>query len=260
MFQVLPERIEALLPLFADPPPNAPMLQAYFEKRAPGRAFVETPRDPGGCLIAMNYRFVFLGGEVSRALMREAIARLRREQPLDVVWPLQRALPRGVPQPDVEVERVEYRRRHDPDGSLIRSLAQRMPGMEIRRIDATMIRRCLWRKEVKSAKGTVREFFQNGIGFCLMCGERIAAEAYACFWTADRSEIAVITHPDFRRRGCATILCAHLIAACEPLGFAPYWSCEADNDSSRRLADRLGFTEPRSYRLLRYEREPMLGA
>jgi RimJ/RimL family protein N-acetyltransferase len=259
MFQVLPERIEALQPFFAYAPPNAPMLQAFFDRRAPGRAFVDAQRNPTGCIVAMNYRFVFPGGAVTPGFMQEAIARLRREQTLHIVWPADRAWPRGVARPDIEIGRLEFSRRDDPGGTRVGALSRPPAGMKVKRIDAALLRRCQWRGEVTSAAGSVQEFFANGIGFCLMAGDRIASEAYGCFWGRDRSEIATITHPDFRGRGCATAVCAHLISACEALGFSLYWGCDDDNDASLRVADKLGFTDPRSYRLLHFEQTPQLG-
>lgn len=111
MHQVLPERVECLRAFFADPPPNAPMLQAFFDGRASGQAFVDRPREPRAAAVALNGDCVFFGGNFSSAFFGDTIARLRLAHDLHVVWPLERrrARPRR-PAPDSVVERVELRR------------------------------------------------------------------------------------------------------------------------------------------------------
>ncbi len=255
MYQVVPERLGGLRAFFGESPPNAPMLDACLDRRAPGRAFVDDFRAPTACVVAMNYSFVFLGGRPAAGFIERALLRLRRDQPLQVVWPDGR--PPRAPAPDRAVDRIEFRERLDPAGSRLREASARMPeGGSIARIDAHTIERCIWRDEVASAAGSVAEFLAHGIGFCLVLAGRIVAEAYSCFWGMDRVEVAVVTHAEHRGRGYAGVVCARLIEACEAIGFKSYWSCDAANGASVRLARRLGFTNPREYRLLYYPQNP----
>jgi len=85
---------------------------------------------------------------------------------------------------------------------------------------------------------------------------QIVAEAYGCLWTRDRVEMAAITHPDHRGRGYATAVCAHLIDTCEAVGFETYWSCDAHNEASLKLATKRGYEGPRDYRMFRYAQQP----
>jgi RimJ/RimL family protein N-acetyltransferase len=176
---------------------------------------------------------------------------LRREYDVHVVWPAGRVPSRWTP-PDETTRRIEYAGRQTADSAGLRALKEPAAAGEIRRIDAALLRRCRWRDEVVRATGSAREFLGHGIGFCLLVDGMVVSEAYACFWGRERLEIATITHPEHRGRGYAGAVCAHLIESCEGLGFATYWSCDAANRASCKLASKLGFADPQRYRLLVY--------
>ncbi|MBE2212303.1 MAG: GNAT family N-acetyltransferase [Opitutaceae bacterium] len=262
MYRVVPEQVAQLKPFFsARPPANAPMLQAFFEHRAPGHAYVNDVRAPTACVVAVHHRFVFFGGEVSPHFHEAALRELRRTQTLQVVAPARGSrLPRR-PVPDAEVHRVEFYRRPDPDRARVRAIQRASAALgEVRRIDATLFNRCAWRDEIIHLLGSAREFLMHGIGYAMLVDGQIAAEAYGCLWTRDRVELAAVTHREYRGRGYATAVCAHLIDTCEAVGFETYWSCDADNDASLHLATKLGYDDPRDYRLLRYERASVAAA
>ena len=150
MYRVVPEQVAQLKPYFsARPPANAPMLQAFFEHRAPGHAYVNDVRAPTACVVAVHHRFVFFGGEVSPHFHEAALRELRRTQTLQVVAPARGSrLPRR-PVPDAEVHRVEFYRRPDPDRARVRAIQRASAALgEVRRIDAALFNRCAWRDEI----------------------------------------------------------------------------------------------------------------
>ncbi len=256
MYRVVSEHVAQLRPFFAPrPPANAPMLQAFLDQRAPGHAYINDARAPTACVVAVHDRFVFFAGDVSGHFYESALRELRRLQALHVV-----AAPRGVrlprrPVPDGEVHRLEFSRRRDPERARVRAIQRTSTALgEIRRIDGTLFSRCRWRDEIVRLMCSEREFLMHGIGYALCHEGHVLAEAYGCLWTAERVELAVTTDPAARGRGYATAVCAHLIDTCEAVGFATYWSCDADNEPSVRLATKLGYEEPREYRLLRFDR------
>lgn len=252
MDQLLPDQFSLLEPLFTSTAPNDPLLRAFLRQRVPGQALVDAVTRPRAAAVAVNYRFVFFGGQPSRAFQEQAIGHFRRQQSLDVVWP---AKPLRLPQrpaPDACHERLEFRRRRDRQPGHLDTLAAAAPQAEVCRIDSRTIHRCLWREDVLRATGSTSEFLAHGLGFCLRVGQAIVAEAYAVIWDEPRAEIATVTHPDHRGRGFATVLCAALIKACEDVGLDTYWNCDADNAPSVRLAHRLGYDDLHLYRLLRY--------
>lgn len=255
MYRVVPDQIALLKPLFsARPPANAPMLQAFFEHRAGGLALVNDLRSPTACVVAVRQRFAFFGGDVSSRFYEAALGELRRTQTLQVVVPaLGARLPRR-PAPDDEVHRVEFCRRPDQGRVNVRAIQRASASLgEVRRIDAALFNRCSQRDEIVHLLGSAREFLMHGIGYALLVDGRIVAEACGCLWTRDRVELAVTTQAEYRGRGYATAVCAHLIDTCEAVGCQAYWSCDAHDDGSLRLAARLGYDDPREYRLLRFE-------
>ena len=259
MYRVVPEQVAQLKPFFAArPPANAPMLQAFLEHRAPGRAYVNDARAPTACVVAMHHQFVFFGGDVTAHFYDTALREMRRSQTLHVIAPARGPrLPRR-PVPDEEIHRVEFFRRHDADRARVRAIQRASAALgEVRRIDGILFNRCVWRDEIVRLLGSAEEFLMHGIGYAMLVDGRIVAEAYGCLWTRDRVELAAITHPASRGRGYATAVCAHLIDTCEAVGVETYWSSDADNEPSLRLANRLGYHDPRVYRVLRFERVPV---
>lgn len=254
MYQVVPERFSELRRFFPNAPANEPMLQACLEGRAPGRAFVDRPREPTVSVVAMNYSFVFFSAKAPSGFIEPALRQLRRDQELHVVWAEEARLPRH-PAPERSVPRLEFRQRLDATGACLRGALARLPAAgRLARIDRDLSTQCLWRDEAVRALGSLDAFLAHSLGYCLLLSGRVVAEAYACFWGLDRVEIAAITHPEHRGRGLGAVVCAQLIEACESIGFATYWNCDAGNEPSRRLAAKLGYVDPREYRLLRYER------
>jgi len=71
----------------------------------------------------------------------------------------------------------------------------------------------------------------------------LVALAYT-FATSERhADIGVVTHPEWRGRGLATAVSAHVAQAILLDGRTPVWSCGGSNIASLRIAARLGFVE-----------------
>ncbi|MHA1969870.1 MAG: GNAT family N-acetyltransferase, partial [Candidatus Hodarchaeales archaeon] len=56
----------------------------------------------------------------------------------------------------------------------------------------------------------------------------------------------ILTHPDYRGRGFATVVSAKMIEYCLEREIEPHW--DAANPYSVKLALKLGFTDPESYK------------
>lgn len=122
----------------------------------------------------------------------------------------------------------------------------------VNRVTRELLERCQWRDFVVNATGSVTAFLQTGIGVCLMVGDEIVAEGYAPYIGRGSAEVGVVTSEEQRGRGYATIVAAFLAAIVGEQDLAMYWSCDADNAASIRVAEKLGFQDPKSFALLLY--------
>jgi len=93
---------------------------------------------------------------------------------------------------------------------------------------------------------------EHGLGFVALTSDgRVAAQTSSYAISAKSVEIAIGTHPDFRRRGLARIVAAHMILECLRRGLRPEWS--ASNPVSKRLARSLGYRPDALCDILFYE-------
>jgi predicted GNAT family acetyltransferase len=89
--------------------------------------------------------------------------------------------------------------------------------------------------------GYVEQAIKNILGYYLVSGDQIACEAVAAPLARGVAELGVDTWPQFRQKGLATALCAHMIHECESLGYHVFWNAAQQNTASVALARRLGF-------------------
>jgi len=98
------------------------------------------------------------------------------------------------------------------------------------------------------------DFVNNGMGFSLYDGDKLATTAYSAFIHDNKLELGIETLPEFRGKGFARLTCAALIDYCLENHFEPVWACRLENTGSYLLAQKLGFepyTEIPYYRLSR---------
>lgn len=95
--------------------------------------------------------------------------------------------------------------------------------------------------------GGSREFFKEGVGFCIKHQGRVVSSASTFTPFVDEFEIQVdtIDDPDYRRKGLATAVSAALIVYALEHYLIPHW--DAANESSLALALKLGYTNPQPW-------------
>ncbi|MBX0331372.1 GNAT family N-acetyltransferase [Oscillochloris sp. ZM17-4] len=82
-----------------------------------------------------------------------------------------------------------------------------------------------------------------GFGFALFDGSEPVSWCLADCAVDARCEIGIHTHPDYRRRGLATIVVAATIAHALAAGYDEVgWHCSEDNQGSQGVAEQVGFT------------------
>jgi RimJ/RimL family protein N-acetyltransferase len=125
-------------------------------------------------------------------------------------------------------------------------------GWSIRRLDASLFERCLWRDHVLAYFGSVDRFLRDGLGVCLTRGDEIVSEAYAHHFATGRVEIGTITAEGHRGRRYAALICRHLAEMLEGMGLETLWGCAKENVASVATAPRLGYRSERSIRFYLY--------
>ncbi len=90
--------------------------------------------------------------------------------------------------------------------------------------------------------GSVDNFLEEGAGFCIKEGNTLASTATAFVPFREKLEFQVITQPQYRRKGLATVVSAKLIEFCLERGITPCW--DAANEESIKLAEKLGYSNP----------------
>jgi hypothetical protein len=257
MIKISPAEFGRVAALFERDGPNSNVAFAVLEGRNPGRVYADDGSLSGAAprwsmVVAQYGDWAFYGGPLDHETFTSALAQVRRTQALLLTWPLAWEGRVTRPEPSQMIERLEFL---DIGSDVGRSGSVPAPlpeGCTIRRMDEVWVARCLWYDEVLGACGTVSNFLQHGLGYCLMDGDAILAEAYALFRGAGRFEIGAVTAKEHRRHGNAHALCSHLCAVCLAQGTAPYWSCHRENSASAATARRLGFRTERPYWLLVY--------
>lgn len=94
---------------------------------------------------------------------------------------------------------------------------------------------------------------QTYIGFGLVIGEQIVAEATAGPPVLGLYEPGVFTQEAYRKKGYGTLVSARLVQAIETLGGQTYWNCARQNIASASIARKLGYRIEKEYRCIAWK-------
>jgi RimJ/RimL family protein N-acetyltransferase len=89
--------------------------------------------------------------------------------------------------------------------------------------------------------GSSEKYLENTFGLCLLKNNKFASVCNTFYIGGNYIAPDIITLNEFRNKGLATIVCSFFIKRTKELGLTPYWDCDAGNEASNRLAQRLGF-------------------
>jgi hypothetical protein len=232
--------------------PDNPVLWAALSGRNAGRALVDDLDNPSQCLLRTDAVLTFASRQISQAFLDEALDRFGRKDEVWLIWPTGLSSRLRPPETAAIGERFEFTD-CDPQSQTLADLRGRLPpGFAIRPIDRQLLQRCAWREEMEFYAGSLDNFLANGVGLCLMRGDEIISEAYASSLGEGNAETGAITHGAHRGRGYAPIACAYLYEDLARRGYQAYWSCDADNPASIRVAQKLGFRVRKPYQIHEY--------
>ncbi len=242
--------------LFAHTEPASLRCFAVLDGSASGRILTDSPAEPTWAVVQeAGFGSIYLGGKPASAVVHRLVSRLRRDSDvLNGLWPDDERFGLFPTPPDYDGLLLDFgdRRRSEGLGAYVRSVPA---DCQVRHIDHTLLERCADRDLCVTVFGSVRKALAAGIGVCLMRGDEILCEAFAGPAGLGTIEIGVTTRHDQRQQGYATLVCAHLIQACEERGYRAYWNCAKQNLASQALARKLGYQAERDYRLWAWFKE-----
>lgn len=227
---------------------------AVLDGVAPGRILADDDTAPTWLAVQESFDdgTLFLGGAVEPELTADLIQLLRQTVGVTIGLtpddPLLAVLP---PNPDYDGGAIDFEARAlEVD---LERLVQPPGGLRLARIDEELLPRCAWGPWMIVNLGAVLD---HGLGYCLLDGEQVVAEAFAGGNVGGLLEMGTITHADYRGRGLGTVVCARTILECERLGYRTWWNTALTNVASAGLARKLGYRVERPYRVLAWFHTP----
>ena len=240
----------SLRALFDSDQPVAVRCFAVLDGSIGGKIWTDDPTQPTwGAVVETAYDTLFFGGRPDASIVHGLIEELRQDDGVSLaLWPdhpYNQLLP---PAPDFDGSELQFTDR--PLGTDPLPDISVPEGCALLSIDAKWFERCRYRDEFISFFGSAERTLEQGFGFCLVQGEQLLSEAFACAAAEGVIEIGTITGEAYRRRGYAALCCARLIRECEARGYRTYWNCEKDNLASASLARAMGYQTEQAFRFL----------
>jgi GNAT superfamily N-acetyltransferase len=195
---------------------------------------------------------LFLAGSLDRDLVADVIGLLRRDRVVSVGLTPDAPLGALLPS-DFDAEGVDIEFEDRDSGVDLGHFVTPPAGLRLVPIDRDLVPRCLWGPWMVASLETALD---HGLGFCLLDGEQVVAEAFAGPAVRGVLEMAVITREAYQRRGLATVVCARTILECERRGNRTWWNAGEANVGSVGLARKLGYRTERRYRVLAWSPLP----
>jgi hypothetical protein len=240
----------ALKALFEQPQPSHMRCFTVLEGSVAGDILTDDAVNPTWAVVRETaFGATFLAGKLNASLLSEIVTHLKSTS--DVVVgaydgdPLISLLPTPFEYDGLAIDYTDRPLNQGLDDYL------RVPeGCTVRRVDAALFERSVDRDMNVKALGGAERALELQIGFYLMRGDEILAEAFSSPPAMGIREMGIVTYEAHRQRGYATVVCAHLIRECERLGFETFWNCDKNNLPSNALARKLGYRNAQEYRVI----------
>jgi GNAT superfamily N-acetyltransferase len=89
---------------------------------------------------------------------------------------------------------------------------------------------------------SLQDALRHEFGYCLLRQRLIVARCLSEYAGNGRCEVGIVTHPEFRKQGLATIVACALVERAQFLGITRIgWHCWEKNRASSTLAQKIGF-------------------
>jgi RimJ/RimL family protein N-acetyltransferase len=256
MIELTPDQICNIQPLFERLVGSIP-LQGILENRHPARVFADDLRDPTCAFTWTPWGYFYLAGTADRHTFLPALKTILDEELLPaskalgqsgfILWPDSPAWAAMLPDllPNRSLIKI-FRRTFTFDPATFYegrySRPSTPPGFSLKAVDAALVENNhSLAAEILTAWRSLDDYFENGVGICLMEGVTLVSVCFSMFISRGKAEVNVFTAEKYRSRGFATLAAAGFIDACLKRGLQPNWECFWDNIPSLRLAEYLGF-------------------
>ncbi|WP_255551618.1 GNAT family N-acetyltransferase [Sporosarcina sp. E16_8] len=125
----------------------------------------------------------------------------------------------------------------------IQNLMSSIPvGFEIKKVDDEIANEPSFyelSEDFVSQFESIDDFIKRGVGYAILHEGKVVAVATSFSVYDSGIEIEIATHPEYRRKGLATIVASALILDCLDSGKYPSW--DGANSESVELAKKLGY-------------------
>ena len=243
---------KAIIPLFSGFEDS--VLISFAEGRT-GQAYCDDPAAPKSAVIQAG-DFYFCAGDTSVAQDAYALAKNNSEA---VFMPINENWTEALLALDDRLERtVRYRtkmpEKYDADKLHAMADISALDGYRLGMIDERIYGQALketWSWAFVGNFMDYKDFAENAFGCCITHDDRLICAA-SCYSSYSRGvEVEIATHPDYRRKGLATIAGAAFIAECAKRGLKAHW--DAANTMSLKIAEKFGYTLKEEYTALCFE-------
>ncbi|TFE02221.1 GNAT family N-acetyltransferase [Jeotgalibacillus salarius] len=123
-------------------------------------------------------------------------------------------------------------------------------------VQASDFSRRLIREKIDLFWSSEQDFFENGIGLCVMKDKEVATICMTGFRAGNVHVMDIETYKSFKKRGLGTAAAKAFVKTCHAEDGVPYWDCAADNVASVRTAEKAGFLLQGIYRGIAFEFDP----
>lgn len=266
LIELRPDEVVRARPLYQSTGACFPLISAVLHGLQRGQVLVDFREEPQSAAVVTHFGFTLVVGSGGRAFDDGLSAVLSTEEVLEpsyLLW--YRPPPAWRARLDAHPEGVRRRERARHHFSADRAAWLNHPpslpaGYEVRPLSADLLAATdeLGLDIASRFWTSAADYQRNGLGACVLDGERVAAVCYAAAVVDGLAEVDVATRPDMRGRGLALMAGQAFVRECMTRGVTPTWDCFVDNTGSLNLAAKLGFVLAQTYPFYSF-RTPIAG-
>lgn len=264
-----PKDYPSVLPLYQDLESVFPLIGAVIQNQQRGQVFVDQPGSPASAVVITGFGFMsFLGTDQNEDFnsgLASLLSDTTRIKPAYLLWyappaAWRQRLDALVPEPVRCRERARFEFRAEL-ADFIHHVPSCPDGFELKRINEELLPKAEELGTNLSSRfwSSATDFLTHGLGVGLVKDGKVVSLCYAASVAGGLAEIDIVTAPEFRGSGLATLVAQHFIRESLREGITPTWDCFTGNLASYKLAEKLGFIPVRTYSFYNFNIPLMAG-